>query len=91
VLKPKKGPKVRIQIVVLEKHRQFTDCTRFPGARMYGDHVLAQQGNELTATTTMRMAGPLGWLWWKLVGRQVAASLGDEMHRQIELASKIAV
>jgi len=39
----------------------------------------------------MRMAGPLGWLWWKLVGRQVAASLGDEMHRQIELASKIAV
>src|SRR3954468_22907413 len=57
VLKPKGGPKVNIEIIAAEPGRRFTDLTRFPGARMYGDHEFVARGDELEIRTTMSIEG----------------------------------
>lgn len=72
MLKPKSGPRVKIEIIHAEPLKQFTDLTRFPGAKMYGDHEFISHGNELEIKTTMSMVGPLSFLWRKLVAEDVA-------------------
>jgi hypothetical protein len=77
-LKPKGGPRVNIEIVTAEPNRRFTDLTRFPGARMYGDHEFVAQGDALEIRTTMRVAGPLAFVWRKLVAEGVAKGVAAQ-------------
>jgi hypothetical protein len=58
-LRPKGGPTVRIELLTVEPGRRFTDLTRFPLGRMYGDHVFVVRGDEIEIQTTMRVEGPL--------------------------------
>lgn len=75
LLKPKGGPRVRIALVTVEPNRCFVDLTRFPLARMYGAHEFIARGDEVTIRTSVSVEGALGFLWRKLVGEGVAASL----------------
>jgi hypothetical protein len=75
LLKPKGGPRVRITLTTVESQQRFVDLTRFPLARMYGDHQFIVRGDEVELRTTVSVDGPLGFLWRKLVGEGVAASL----------------
>jgi uncharacterized protein YndB with AHSA1/START domain len=59
LLKPKGGPRVNIEIIKVEPNLQFTDLTRFPGAKMYGSHEFVIHGDELEIKTTMSIEGPL--------------------------------
>ena len=59
LLKPKGGPKVKIEIIRVERNKVFTDLTRFPFARMYGSHEFIMHGDELEIRTTMSIEG---WL-----------------------------
>ncbi|ECA3795346.1 polyketide cyclase [Salmonella enterica subsp. enterica] len=61
-LKPKSGPAVSIELIDVEAERQFTDLTRFPGARMYGSHELIPHGDELEIRTTMSIEGFLSFM-----------------------------
>jgi hypothetical protein len=78
MLKPKGGPKVKIEIIEVEPFKHFTDLTRFPGARMYGSHEFIVHGNELEIKTTMSIEGPLSFLWRKLVAEDVANGMPDQ-------------
>ena len=71
-LHPKGGPSVKIQLVRAEPLVGYTDCTRFPLARMYGIHDMLETPEGLRLTTTIRVEGPLAWLWRKLVAEKVA-------------------
>jgi hypothetical protein len=75
LLKPKGGPRVRIALQTVEPNQRFVDLTRFPLARMYGDHQFVVRGDAIEIRTTVRVEGPLGWVWRKLVGEGVVASL----------------
>ena len=75
LLKPKGGPRVRIALTTVEPQQRFVDLTRFPLAKMYGDHQFIVRGDEVEIRTTVSVDGALGFLWRKLVGEGVAASL----------------
>lgn len=85
-IKVKKGPKVKIELIETEKNSKFVDLTKFPGARMTGEHRFEQNKEGLTITTTMRVSGPLGFLWRKLVAQEIVDTLPEETTRQIEAA-----
>lgn len=88
-LKPKGGPKVKIQLVETIENQRFVDFTKFPLAKMYGEHTFEETPNGLKITTTMKVEGPLSFLWVKLVAKDIAAGLPTEMPEQIKFASKL--
>ena len=85
-LKPKGGPRVSIEIVKVEVGRQFTDLTRFPGARMFGCHEFIAHDDELEIRTTMSIEGFLSFLWKKIVAENVANGMAEQTEALIEKA-----
>ena len=83
-LKPIGGPAVTIEIVKAEFCREFTDLTRFPGARMYGCHEFITHDDELEIRTTMRIEGFLSFLWRKIVAEDVANNMAKQTEALIE-------
>jgi hypothetical protein len=88
-LKPKNGPKVKIQLLETVKNRKFVDLTRFPLAKMYGEHTFEETNEGLKVTTTMKVEGPLSFLWVKLVANDIVSHLPEEMERQAEYAATL--
>lgn len=89
LLKPKGGPQVNIEIIKVETNRQFTDLTRFPGARMYGSHEFVIHGDELEIKTTMSIDGLLSFLWRKIVAEDVANGMMAQTGNLIEKAKSV--
>ena len=89
LLKPKGGPKVNIEIIKVEPNRQFTDLTRFPGAKMYGSHEFVIHGDELEIKTTMSIEGPLSYVWRKIVAEDVANGMMEQTENLIEKAKSV--
>lgn len=89
LLKPKGGPKVNIELIEVVAPYKFTDLTKFPLAKMYGEHVFEDTTEGLKMTTTMKVEGVLGFLWRKLVAQDIVNALPVEMEAQVKLASKL--
>ena len=89
LLKPKKGPKVKIELVEIIENKKFVDLTKFPLAKMYGEHTFEETPNGLKITTTMKVEGALGFLWRKIVAEDIANALPVEMEQQVQIASKL--
>lgn len=89
MFQPKGGPRLKIGIVEAIENKTFTDFTQFPLAKMYGEHVFEETPNGLKLTTTMKVKGPLGFLWTKIVARKIADALPADMENQIKSASKL--
>lgn len=73
--RPKGGPRIAIELVEVEPGRRFTDLTRFPGARMYGCHEFIERPEGVEIRTTLRVEGPLGFLWRKIVAEGIVKGL----------------
>ncbi len=89
MFQPKGGPKLKIGILEAVENRQFTDLTKFPLAKMYGDHTFEDTPNGLKITTTMKVEGILGFLWVKIVAQKIVDGLPTDMQDQIKAASKL--
>lgn len=89
MFQPKGGPKLKIGIVEATENRSFTDFTRFPLAKMYGEHRFDEVPEGLRLTTTMRVQGPLGFLWRKLVAQKIVDALPADMAHQIITAKAL--
>jgi hypothetical protein len=85
-LKPKGGPRVRIALLTVEPNQRFVDLTRFPLAKMYGEHQFITRGDEIEIRTSVTVRGPLGFLWRKLVAEGVARSLEEQTRSLIARA-----
>jgi hypothetical protein len=88
VLKPIAGPEVKIEIIEVAKGKKFTDCTRFPGAKMYGTHEIEEVEGGLKLTTTMKVEGWLSYLWVFLVARKIVAKTPEQTENLVRLARK---
>ena len=88
-LKPKGSPKVKIELVEAIENRKFTDFTRFPLAKMYGEHTFEDTTEGVKITTKMTVEGVLGFLWRKIVAQGIVNALPIEMVEQIKYASKL--
>ena len=89
ILKPKGGPKVKIDLVETIENKKFVDCTTLPMSKMYGEHTFEETKEGLRITTTMKVEGALGFLWRKLVAQDIADGLQKEMPEQVKAASRL--
>jgi hypothetical protein len=85
-LKPKKGPRVSIELIKVEKNQQFTDLTRFPGAKMLGHHEFIVHSDGLEIKTTMSIEGWLSFVWRKIVADDVAKDMPIQTESLIKKA-----
>lgn len=89
LFQPKGGPKLTIAIKEATENKNFTDCTSFPLAKMYGEHLFEETPQGLKLTTTMSVKGPLGFLWRKIVAQKIVDTLSEDMQVQIAAAKKL--
>lgn len=89
LLKPKKGPKIKIELYETVPNRKFVDLTHFPLAKMYGEHTFEDTPEGLKLTVTMKVSGVLGFLWKKIVAQDIVNHLPEEMQNQVRVASKL--
>lgn len=86
MLKPKGMRAVKIMITDIKEGYSFTDCTVFPGAKMFDTHSMEETPEGLRIANKLVVTGPLKWLWIKLVAQHVADTIGDETQALINLA-----
>ncbi|MGB8367338.1 MAG: hypothetical protein WCD44_03175 [Candidatus Babeliales bacterium] len=86
ILKPKGIPAVKITLTDIQEGKEFTDCTNFFGAKMYNTHIVEEKGNDTLITNKLVVTGPLRWIWIKLVAKNVADTLPDEINALVKLA-----
>ena len=86
VLKPKAGPKVKIILSEVIPNVKFTDHCKFPGATMYDSHQLDAIEEGIRITNTISVTGLLGFIWVKVVAKNVANSVPTQMDALVDLA-----
>ena len=89
LLKPKNGPKVKIELIETIENKKFVDFTKFPLAKMYGEHIFEETPNGLKLTTTMKVEGLLGFVWRKIVAQKIVDTLPEDMQQQIKTAKNL--
>lgn len=89
MFQPKGGPKLKIGIIEATENKSFTDFTKFPLAKMYGEHTFEETPNGLKLTTTMRVEGILGFFWRKIVAQKIVDALPEDMEQQIRTAKTL--
>ena len=89
MFQPKGGPKLKIAIFETIEHKKFVDCTSFPLAKMYGEHLFEDTTDGLKMTTTMKVEGSLGFVWRKIVAEKIVAALPADMKKQIDTAKHL--
>lgn len=81
--KPKGGPNINIEVTEVIPNEIFVDLTKFPLARMYDSHELIERGDQLEIRSTIRIEGPLSFLWRKLVVEGIAAGMKEQTDKLI--------
>jgi hypothetical protein len=85
-MKPKGGPKIKMEITECVPNAVFTDCFRIPFARMYGIHQMETSKEGLHLNTSIKVEGLLGWVLRKLVAEKVADEMPAQTEKLIQLA-----
>ena len=88
LLKPKGGPKVKITLLEVKPFDYFKDVANFPLAKMYDEHIFEETSEGLKMTNIITVQGILGFLWVKLVAKNLADTMLEHMKIQIEVAKK---
>jgi polyketide cyclase/dehydrase/lipid transport protein len=82
VLKPKGGPKVKFVIDSLVPDREFVDVSLLVGARLTFRHTVERlDGGGCEVRVLVTIAGPLGWLWARILGGGMRASTQPDLER----------
>ncbi|MBS1183505.1 MAG: Polyketide cyclase / dehydrase and lipid transport [Proteobacteria bacterium] len=74
-LKPRSGPKANIRVAEVVPRRSFTIEGRLPLCRMLFGHELWGNAAQTTATHWVRFTGPLAFLFRRLIGAGIDATL----------------
>ena len=86
MLKPKGSPAVKIMLTEINEGVNFTDCTKFIGAKMTDTHYIEAKDGGVLLTNKLTVSGSLKWLWVELVAQNIADSVPDEMEALVRLA-----
>ena len=89
MLKPKGGPKLKVELLETTVNKSFLDVTTFPLAKMYDNHTFEETADGLKITNTISVKGLLAFVWVKLVAADIVKALPRDVNKQIEAASKL--
>lgn len=78
-LKPKGGPAVKFVVTRLVPEREFVDVSKLIGARLEFAHHVTRVDDVTTVTVEISITGPLGWLWTKALGKDLAAAAQPDL------------
>lgn len=84
-LTPKGGKTFEIKITQIEEGKSFTDCTTFPGAKMWDTHLLEERDGGVLLSNILVVTGPLRWFWIKLVAKKVADTIEEKFDTLVHL------
>ncbi len=84
--KPKGGPKFKLRLVEVEPKSKFTDCARFPLAKMFATHEFIKIDEVVEIKATFRFTGILAGFWWNIIGKKIAH---NEAQQTEELLARI--
>ena len=84
----KGGKEFKITLTEIDPGKSFTDCTQFPGAKMYDTHTIQETENGVIISNKIVVTGFLKWLWIKLVAKKVADSIETKIDTLIHLAKQ---
>ena len=87
-MKPKDGPKIKMHISEVIPNEKFTDCFKFPLAKLYGIHTMEQTTGGLQIITSIKVVGMLGWLLRKIVAEKIVLELPGQTDALVALARK---
>jgi hypothetical protein len=91
VMKPAGGPKVRFVIIAAEKDREQTDVTSLLGARLRFRHLVAPTlSGGSTLDVDISMAGPMTWLWSRVLGPNFRKTAQTDLDRLVKLVESEA-
>ena len=82
----KTGLRLRFTLVEVEPERVFTDESRLPGARMGHRHLIEPSAGGARLTNTIYIAGPMAWLWSRVLGPQAKRGLPGWQRKVVEIA-----
>lgn len=85
ILKPVNGPQVHFVISALRLDREYTDTSRFPGARLVFQHVATPVDRGAALDVNVSLTGPLAWLWKLILGGGFRESVPADLERLKEL------
>jgi hypothetical protein len=88
VLKPKGGPQFKLEFTEIVPFVSYTDFTKFPFAKMYGIHTMKPTDDGLELECRIRIEGPLGFVWRKIVGEGVVRGLKKQTEQMVAYAKK---
>ncbi len=84
-LKPQGGPKVRFTITTLQPDCEYTDTSRFLGARLVFQHLAEWRDDHTELQARVTIDGPLAWLWSRILGDGFATSVPQALARLVSL------
>jgi hypothetical protein len=87
-IKPKGMSEINLQLVEVEEKRKYTDLYKFFGAKLYGSHEIEELKEGVRLTTSIKVTGPLKFIWIKLVARGIVDTLPDQMEALVKLAKE---
>lgn len=90
VLKPRGGPRLRMQVAEFAPPTRYADVCRLPLARMITVHELQPAPAGTRIVVSLRFEGLLGWLWARAIGRQHARGLPAQTRRFVVRARQLA-
>lgn len=85
ILKPIGAPKVKLILSEVVSNHKFTDYCKFPGATMYDAHELKETSEGLHIKSTISVTGLLSFIWVRLVAKNVANSVPQQMDALVAL------
>ena len=79
-LKPRGGPRTRIELVDVVEPESFTAVSRLPGCRMVFEHRVSSLPGGCRVTHAVRFEGPLAFAFRRLIGPSIRRGLPGTMN-----------
>ena len=86
LLKPKKAPIAKVDILEAKAYTHFTDCTKFLGAKMYNTYALEEIKGSLRLNHKIVVTGILKWVWVMLVAKNIATNIPGKIDSLVKNA-----
>lgn len=88
-LKSKDGPKAKILLDEVKPNSYYRDLASLPLAKMTGEHIFEETPDGLKLTVTMSITGPLSFLWYNIIMKDIVKRLPEDLDTLIKEAKKL--
>ncbi|MDR2099474.1 MAG: hypothetical protein LBP40_01435 [Campylobacteraceae bacterium] len=84
LLKPKGAGRIRIYLDEVIPNSYYRDITKFPFAKMYGEHWYENSDEDLKITIKLSIKGLFAPLWYIIVMKDIVKNLENNIKTQLQ-------